>query len=247
MITAGFISPIPSLLLPGISDSEIRKNLLDTSFILEDFSEFIYKSKIDVLVCFCAAPISKITCNLNQEYFSNFEDFGEFQTKFLAISDMILSEKIISEIDADSISENFLDYRISIPLNFLMSKSRQPKIVPIYIPITNKQKELFILGKKIRNILLNYEKNVGVCCFGDISFSSSSEKKQEKDKEIINLIENKSIYKILNLKKREIKNNNLIPPFCIFSGIFDKINYKIDKSSYESYLGMGYFSCLYKI
>jgi len=246
MITAGFISPIPSLLLPGISDSEIRKNLLDTTIILEDFSDIIYELKIDVLICFCVAPVSKITCNLNQEYYSTFEDFGEFQTKFSALSDIVLSEKIRSEIDADFITEDFLDYRISIPLNFLISKSKQIKIIPIYIPKNFKLKELFILGKKIRNLLLNYKKNIGICCFGDISFSVSSEK-QEKDKEIINLIENKSIYKILNLKKREIKNNNLIPPFCIFSGIFDKINYKIDKSSYESYLGMGYFACNYKI
>ena len=69
MITAGFISPIPSLLLPGISDSEIRKNLLDTYSSLEYFSNFINESKIDTLVCFCLSSVSKITCNLNQEYY----------------------------------------------------------------------------------------------------------------------------------------------------------------------------------
>jgi aromatic ring-opening dioxygenase catalytic subunit (LigB family) len=245
MITAGFISPIPSLLLPGISDSEIRKNLLDTYSELEHFSNFINESKIDVLVCFCVSSVSKITCNLNQEYYSTFEDFGEFQTKFSVLSDMILSEKIASEIDADFVTDDFLNYRISIPLNFLMSKTKRFKIVPIYIPKTKKLKELFILGKKIRNLIVNYNKNVGVCCFGDISFSSL--KREEKDKEIINLIENKSIYKIINLKKKDFKNSEFIAPFCIFSGVFDKINYKIDESSYENYLGMSYFTCNYKI
>ncbi|MCF7795851.1 hypothetical protein K9M42_02055 [Patescibacteria group bacterium] len=248
MITNGFISPIPSLLLPGITDSEIKKNLLDTTSILENFSDIIYESKIDVLICFCVASVSKVTCNLNQEYYSTFEDFGEFQTKFSVSSDMILSKKIASLIDADFITEDFLDYKMSIPLNFLLSKSKKTKIIPIYIPINFKLKELFILGKKIKNLLLNYEKNIGICCFGDISFSKLNKiKKQEKDKELINLIENKSIYKILNFKKKEIKNSNLIPPFCIFSGVFDKINYKIDESSYENYLGIGYFACNYKI
>ncbi len=244
MVTAGFITPITSLLLPGISDSEIRKNLLDTYSSLEFFSNFIYESKIDVLVCFCLSSFSKITCNLNQEYYSSFEDFGEFQTKFFALSDIILSEKIAFEINADYITEDFLDYRISIPLNFLMSKSKRCKIIPIYIPKNSKLKELFILGKKIRDLLVNYNKNIGICSFGNISFSSFSEK---KDKELINLIENKSIYKIINFKKGDLKGGDFIPPFCIFSGVFDKINYRIDKSSYENYSGMSYFSCNYKI
>ncbi|NCC70853.1 hypothetical protein EOM09_04680, partial [bacterium] len=161
MITAGFISPIPSLLLPGISDSEIRKNLLDTYSSLEFFSNFIYEFKIDTLVCFCLSSVSKITCNLNEEYYSTFEDFGEFQTKFFALSDVILSEKIASCVSADYITEDFLDYRISIPLNFLMNKTKRCRIVPIYIPKNYKLKELFILGKKIRDLLVNYNKNVG--------------------------------------------------------------------------------------
>lgn len=247
MITAGFISPIPSLLLPGITDSEIKKNLVDTYSSLEHFSNFIYEKKIDTLVCFCISSVSKITCNLNQEYYSTFEDFGEFQTKFYALSDIILSEKIASSIYSDYITEDFIDYRISVPLNFLMSKTKRCRIVPIYIPKKSKLKEVFILGKKIRDLLVNYNKNIGICCFGDISFPSFSGKNIDKDKEIINLIENKSIYKIINLKKKDFKNNDFIAPFCIFSGVFDKINYKIDESSYENYLGMGYFACNYKI
>ena len=248
MISSGFICPTPTILLPGILDNEIESNFSDTISSLSFLNEVVLNTKPDIIFCFCVSDVSKITCNLNIEYLVSFEDFGEFQTKFSVLGDVFLSKYISKELNFDIITKDCLDYKISVPLSFILKNISNKKIIPIYIPYNYDLKELFLLGKKLKKIFLGISDNLSVACFGDISYFDKKNIKQvERDKELITLIENKSIYKILNVKKKFVKNSNLVTSFCLMSGIFDKINYRVDSLSYDNYLDIGYYTCNYEL
>ena len=147
------------------------------------------------------------------------------------------------------ISQEKIDYKVSIPLYYLTSEKDNYKILPIYDSGLSYESH-FNFGKSLRSAIFQSSKKIAIIASGELSnvFDKNSvtikQKAKNFDKKIIQYLENKKISHILDLDQEpneEVYNCDL-KSLLILLGIIDDLNYQSKVLSYEASFNIGFLS-----
>ena len=248
------IVPHPPILIPNIGKENIDK-IEKTKQAMEKLEQDLYAAKPDIMVII--SPHGEIngsafTINLNNKYEVNFEEFGDFATRFEVKGDIILmsidKEKISARSAINIISESKLDHGCGIPLYYLARHLPDMAIIPMSFSLLDNQAHLEF-GKGIKELIMNTEKRVAVIASGDMShcltnnaplpFNSTG---KEFDEKLIKLLENGDAQSIVNMDRQLVENASEcgLRSVLILLGVLNQIYFKTEVLSYEAPFGVGY-------
>lgn len=261
MITNAYICPHTPLLIPGIGKENI--NLLQTTKeSVEYIAAQIAQDKPDIILTLTShGPNLKnaLVLNVDLEYKINFEAFGDFSESKVVESDLDLIGAIQSDFeDLQTIKSTtipILDHGSGVPLNYIINKYANFKLVPLY---TSQLSLLghYEIGQVLKKQINKTNKKVTIIASGELSHrlsknSPSGYLPQAKkfDQKIIQALQNKDIGKLLNIKEETIKNVHEcgLKPIATLLGIFHNYNYAPQEISYEKPLGVGHLAFEFKV
>lgn len=261
MITFAAITPHPPLLIPEIGKEHADK-LKVTKAAMEDLEKKLDKTVLDTLIIISShnrMHHDAFSILLNDNYVVNFKEFGDFETKLNFLPDLELTEKIRhaainNNIPLTLTNEDELDYAFGVPLYYL-AKNKKIKIIPFLHTFTD-MKEQFEMGRLIKAVAMQSNKNVGIIASGHLSHKSTeaspagfSKKGAEFNAKLRELLETKNTAGILSMDKKFIAaaDESILPALSVLMGAMDKINYKPQTFSFEAPLGIGYLVFNFKM
>lgn len=252
------ITPHPPLGIPSIG----KENAVHLKKTLEAFQKIeqdLYASKPDTVIII--SPHGKtlqdsVNINLYPEYEGTFEEFGDFSTKLAFKSDSSSIQEIRTEYEVHEkklivlTSNPKIDYGISIPLYFLMQHMKHVPIIPI-TPCGMDLKTHHKVGRHLKRVLSKTDKRFAIIASGEFSHRLTkdapggfSERAEEFDKSIINLIKKHDTRSILHFDTNlsEEASECCLKVISIALGLMMGIKYSVKILSYEFPYGVGYFS-----
>ncbi len=261
MISFAAITPHPPLLVPGIGKEHIGR-LKITKAAMEDLEKKLDKAGVDTLIIISSHSRmhhDTFSILLNDSYVVSFKEFGDFETKLNFLPDLELTEKIRhaainNNIPLTLTHENELDYAFGVPLYYL-AKNKKIKIIPFLHTFAD-AKEQFEMGRLIKAVAMQSNKNVGLIASGHLSHKSTeaspagfSKKGGEFNAKLRELLETKNTAGILSMDKKFITaaDESILPALSVLMGAMDKINYKPQTFSFEAPLGIGYLVFNFKL
>jgi len=129
------ITPHSPILLPSIGKENLKR-LESTQKAYKKLAEDLKKSSAETIVIISPHGIvqsTSFTMNLNPQFSCNFEEFGDFSTKFSWLGDVGLAYKIREKLETKAplqlVSEESLDYGSSVPLYLLSENLSAIKII----------------------------------------------------------------------------------------------------------------------
>jgi aromatic ring-opening dioxygenase LigB subunit len=258
------ISPFSPALVPEINKKDhllIKKTIIG----LEKLSEELARSNPETIIFVSPrGPMryDKFTINTERKLCGSFGSFGlKNQEDHSYSNDFNLAKKIFKKLRSqdfpvETVHEDEIDYGTLVPLHFFNKKLKnKPKI--IILTFTSLSWDLhFQLGKFLKEILKDEEKNIAFIASGDLSQRLSDNSPEEYspyglkfDQTLIKLLKTASTEKILKLN----------PDFCreageiglrsiiIALGLINQGRYSFFQISYEAPLGGGYLVGRWKI
>lgn len=254
MITFAAFTPHSPLLLDTIGKDN-TKALEQTRKAMHTLSEELYASKPDVLLTISAhrgAHQSAFSLNMHDEYFVEFQEFGDHSTHGEFKPDIELMTQIQRRMRTESIgftldSDASLDYGVGVPLVLLSERSKTKTIVPItYSFLSPKIHVQF--GRILKDICSSSSKRIAIIASGDLSHTLSSDAPagfhpsgEYVDQIFIQSIQQMSLSQLLSIDEKELKSSNecAYRPLLILFGILEKLQVRSEVLSYEHPFGVG--------
>lgn len=256
LVFAG-ISPHPPILIPNIGKDALKK-IEKTKRALEKMEEELYITKPDVIIII--SPHGELladnfTVNGLPEFISDFEQFGDFETKKKWFGTPELASILKSKTDKNNlpveiIDQQKLDHGTTVPLYYLTNHLKNTRILPMGYSDLGR-KEHFEFGQIIKEITNHSLKRIAIIASGDLSHGLTSDAPagfssvgEEFDNKIIELLENKNTVGYLNLendfveKAAECGYRSIL----ILLGALKNTNCKFRNLSYEGPFGVGYLT-----
>lgn len=246
--------PHSPLLIPAIG-KENQALLKKTSDSYAELEADLYAAQPDIIVII--TPHGNIqpdlfTISLNPEYKADYEEFGDFATRFKANGEIGLAYKIRERLETSAPvrmdSESKLDHGSSIPLYLLTSHLQQFKILPIYHSGLNLEAH-FKFGKLLKRDFLVDQQRIAIIASGDLSHKLAknspagySPKAKKFDQRILDIILKRSANELLKITpKAAIEAEECgLKSIAMLMGILDGIKYETKLLSYEAPFGVGY-------
>lgn len=250
------IAPHPLIMIPSIGKDNI--NQIDKTInAFHALEENLYLKKIDTIIIISPHGLiqtNTFTLNLNPEFNINFEEFGDFSTKFTLSGDVGLAHQIKEDLEAttpiQAISKSNLDYGCGVPLYALTNNLKNIQIIPMYYSGLDLDAH-YEFGKILKKTLLKSKKRIAVIASGDLSHritkdspAGYSSKGAKFDKKLINYLTKKNSQDILKMRHDFIQKSGEcgLKSIVILLGILDGINYTPNILSYEFPFGVGYLT-----
>lgn len=262
MLTFAAITPHPPILIPNIG-RENTKRIKKTAEAMEKLEKILFDSKPDTIIIISphgALLPDAFSINLNPEYASNLEEFGDFATKVKFKTNTALAFRIKELMEDRNIplsltSNEFLDHGAVIPLYFLTKRLPGVSILPIGYSLLD-FKTNFNFGDILKEIVLNERKRIAVIASGDLSHhltkdapAGYSPRGKEFDDKLVELITNKNTAGILKLDPDLVEKAGEcgLRSILILLGLLERINYTPEILSYEGPFGVGYLVANFKL
>lgn len=256
------LTPHPPILLESIGKENTEK-LEKTKKAFDKLAESLYLSKPDLIIVLTAHGLSienTFVMNMGKEkdgilsYEANFEEFGDFNTKFSWETDLFMSFKIKSfletKIPLQLLNQDDLDHGSSIPLHFLSQSLKDIKILSI--TTSNFDTETHQnFGRYLKEIISNEEKRVAIIASGDLShLFEKDEKIAEKfDEAIRKSLNPQKMDRIINMDPDILENAGecAYKQLVTLLAIIEDYNWKFEELSYEHPFGIGYLTGEFKL
>lgn len=248
------IAPHSPLLIPPIGKKNLER-LKATVAAFKRLEEDLYASKAETL--FVISPHGPIqpnsfTMNLSPEFQADFEEFGDFATKFSRNGDIGLAYKIREKLEANTplqlISEKRLDHGSAIPLFLLTEHLPQIKIIPVYYAGLDLEAH-FNFGQLLRGEMLKHKERIGIVASGDLSHGLTkdspagySAKGKKFDQKVIEYLQKGKIGDLLALDHDFIAEASEcgLKSIVTLMGILNNLKHEPQMLSYEFPFGVGY-------
>lgn len=262
MLTFAAITPHPPILIPNIG-RENTKRIKKTAEAMEELEKKLFDSKPDTIIIISPHGVllpDAFSINLNPEYVSNLEEFGDFATKVKFKTNTALAFRIKELMEDKNIpltltSDGFLDHGAVVPLYFLAKRLPKVSILPMAYSLLD-FKTNFNFGDILKEIILNEDKRIAVIASGDLSHcltkdapAGYSPRGKEFDDKLTELIANKNTAGILKLDPDLVEKAGEcgLRSILILLGLLERINYTPEILSYEGPFGIGYLVANFKL
>jgi aromatic ring-opening dioxygenase LigB subunit len=257
------IVPHPPILMESIG-KEHREQLKSTIESLQEINRNLIKYKVDTIIIISShgAQIpNSFTLNLgkleNNEmtYWADLEEFGDFKTEFEWKPDIHLSYQIKSYLETKMplqlINQDKLDHGSTVPLSFL-TKDLDDCQVLCLSPSNLSADDHWQLGRHLREILSNENKNIAIFASGDLSHRVEEKLNPEQlnfDAQLLRYLEQGNGTEIAKWDLEFVKQNSacVFHPLMIMLGLLEDYHWKFIKLSYEAPFGVGYLSGYFKL
>lgn len=261
------LTPHSPLFIPNIGKENLKK-LSESKKAFNTLAKSLTLSEVDSIIVISphGAQIDKAfslnmgTVENNENiYWANFEEFGDFETKYRWEPDIYLSYKIKGFLETRAplqltSSEN-LNHGSSVPLALLTENLKDIKIIVIHTSNLDNEEHIR-LGEFLKEIIMTQEKKIAVIASGDLSHrldeNSPLEAKTagpEFDQFIREKL-NKNDYDALvnmDLKLIEDAGECAYKPLLVMLGLLKDYNWNFEELSYENPFGVGYLSGEFKL
>jgi len=255
MLVFSAIVPHPPLLIPNIGKDEIKK-VEKTKQAMFQLEQDLYLSKPDTILIISphgSLFTDAFSINANTNFISDFEQFGDLNTKVEWGGSDYLAAKIKQEINEKKIplqliSQEKIDHGSTIPLYYLTQHLPNIKILPIgYSDLDAKTHLKF--GEVLKEVIMQTDKRVAVIASGDLSHGLTTDAPagfskvgKEFDEKIIELLETRNTLGIANLEEKFVEEAAECGyrSILILLGILKNMDYTFKNYSYEAPFGVGY-------
>lgn len=260
-IAAAAAVPHPPLLIPTIGKENALK-VKNTASALEKLALILVDKKIDTVLIISPhgfVQMDAFTMNLSPEYISNFEDFGDFETKLKWRSDIELIHKTKESLESSQAlqlaSSSELDYASAVPLYFLTKDLPQVRIIPLYYSGLSLH-DHFEFAKDFKKIISKSNKQVAIIASGDLSHritkdapAGYSPKGKKFDKKLIKLLSESRTDEILNLNPELVEEAGEcgLRSIVLMLGMLEGTKNTPKLLSYEAPFGVGYMVMNFEI
>jgi len=252
-ISLAAIVPYSPLLLNSVNKNSAGQ-LADTLKAYEKLKQDLTEKQIDTVVLLSPVGIIQdkaFTLNVLPEFTCQFEDFGDFVTKFTVAGDVQLAQLIKTKLDNNPMiqltSANPLDYGSSVPMSFFKQVLPKIKVLPLYAPHSNLE-ELFAFGKKIKKELELSSEKIAIVASVNLSQRLSkdspagySRQARAWDKKIIKALaglDNKTILEQSDEVRTDVAELGL-NQIALLLGILDEFKKGSHQLAYEAPWGVG--------
>ena len=248
------IVPHPPILIPSIGKENLTR-LKDTARAYQKLEEKLIDSGVDTIVIISPhgpTQSNSFVMNLNPEFEGNFEEFGDFATKFELAGDIGLAYKIRERMETRAplqlISEKKLDHGAAVPLYLLTQKIPKVKIIPLYYSGLSREAH-FKFGQLLKREFIYNKEQIAIIASGDLSHrltkdapAGYSPKGKKFDKKIIEYLSKNKVGDILKMDKHLIMEAGEcgLKSILILLGALDQIRHVPQLLSYEAPFGVGY-------
>jgi len=255
MINFACFVPHSPILIPEVGKENLEK-LKSTVDAYKHLEHDLYSSKPDIIIII--SPHSNIlggssfTINQHPKLDVNFKEFGDLVTKLEFKNEIGFGYKIKESCEdyfpITLIAKQELDYGSGVPLLYLTEHLPNIRIVSIGYSDLSYQDHIKF-GELIRKQINLSDKRIAVIASGDLSHklhkdspAGYSERAQEFDQELIKLVNDRQIEKLINLDPKLIAEAGEcgFRSLLILLGIIKEINYQPVKLSYQAPFGIGY-------
>lgn len=255
------ITPHSPILLPNVGKENLKR-LEDTQKAYKKLGKELEKSKAEAIVIISPHGIvqsTSFTMNLNPQFSCNFEEFGDFSTKFFWAGDVGLAYKIREKLETKAplqlVSEENLDYGSAVPLCLLAKDLPNIKLIPIYFSGLDHQAH-FEFGKLLGHELVYNKEPIAIIASGDLSHRLSkdapggySPKGKKFDKKLIEALKKNKPEDIINMDNKIIHEAGDcgLKSILMLLGVMDGIKHEPQLFSYEAPFGVGYMVMNFKL
>lgn len=255
------IVPHPPILIPTIDEDNIR-HLKQTSDAYKKLEHDLYAAQAETIIIISPHGPLQNDCfvmNLNPEYTCDFEDFGDFSTKFNIAGDIGLSYKIRERLEIKAplqlISESKLDHGSAVPLYLLTRHLPKVKVIPLHysgLDLTSH----YNFGQLLKRELLYNKNRIAIIASGDLSHritknspAGYSAKGKKFDSKLIEYLVESNIKKIIEMNHEFIAEAAEcgLKSIVILLGILEGIKFEPQLLSYEAPFGVGYLVMNFKL
>ncbi len=251
------IVPHPLILIPNIGKGNINRLEQTINIYKKIEKKFIEEGIETIIIISSHGPQTEdiFTINMSKQFEINFEDIGDFSTKFKVSSDIELSQNIrnhlINNENVQLTNQTVLDHGASVPIYYLcQGELKNTEIIPIYTCSLN-IKEHFKIGQQIKEIINKSKKKIAVIASGDLShcvnensLAGYSPRGTKFDQRLISYLQEKEAKKILQFDEEIIKEAKPcgLKAITTLIGIIDDSKYEIESQYYEAPFGVGHFT-----
>lgn len=254
MIVFAAFTPHSPLLIEAIGKENTRA-LSETREAMMHLSEELYASRPDVILMIAThrgAHKEAFAMNLHDEYFIDFQEFGDHSSYGDFEPDLELATQIQRQFRNDDLpftldSDANLDYGVGVPLSFFATLPVKRTIVPItYSFLPPKAHVQF--GRLLREVCSASSKRIAIVASGDLSHTLSSDAPagyhpagEEVDLLFKQSIEHNSLAQLLAADQQLLEQSHecAYKPLLILFGILEKIPVRPEILSYEHPFGVG--------
>ncbi|MDD5251255.1 MAG: AmmeMemoRadiSam system protein B [Patescibacteria group bacterium] len=254
LVFAGIAAHTP-LLLPTISKENLAL-VEKTRQAMQQMAASLEAAKPETIIVISphgpALP-DAVVINVNQEYASNFEEFGDLMTKMKWRADIMLADRVREDFKLKHLplaldSADRLDYGTAVPLFYLTPNLPQTKIIPM-VPAQLDMRAHFNIGRELKDEIMSATTRVAVIASADLSHCVGEQSPEglnprgvALDEKVISLIEANNPVGILDVDEpwaTEAKACGL-KGLGILAGLMDDVHFETRILSYEKPVGVGY-------
>lgn len=248
------IVPHPPLLIPSIGKDNL-KLLYSTQAAYRNLAKKLKGHQPETIIVISPhghIQTSAFTMNQSPNFIASFEEFGDLSTKQVYQGDIGLTHKIKENLETTErlqlISEEKIDYGISIPLFYLTVGLPEVKIIPLYYSGLDNLAH-FKFGKAVGQEIIYDKRKIAVIVSGDLSHcltksapAKFSPQGKKFDQKVIEILHQKKTQDLVNLDEKltTAAQQCGLKAIIILLGILDGQHYKTKQLSYEYPFGVGY-------
>lgn len=255
------IVPHPPIIIPNVGKENLNK-LEKTIKSFEKIRKELIKNNIDTV--FIISPHGSVqsksfTINLSPEFFCDFKNFGDLETRNTWTGNIGLAHRIREQLETKAplqmTTEHELDHGTAIPLLLLTKELKNIKIIPLFYSGLNNDAH-FKFGQLLSRELIFNKDRVAVIASGDLSHritkdapAGYSPKGKKFDKKLIELLEKEKTEEIIKMDHNLINEAGEcgLKSIIILLGILDGIKHTPKMLSYEHPFGVGYLTMIFEM
>lgn len=250
------ITPHPPVILPGMP-SDARAQVQSTEQAFTALAEELYIARPTTIIVISPHTsyfAESFSINAHTDFLSNFEDFGDVQTKQTWIGDPDLAAMIAHnrnhKLPMQLVSEQRLDHGAGIPIFFLTKQLPHIKILPIGFSQLN-PKDHFDFGECIKESVAHSGKRVAIIASGDLSHTLTSDSPagfnplgKKFDQSIQELLKTKNTVGMTALDPNMVRAAEECGyrSILILLGALKNVDFSFKALAYEAPFGVGYLT-----
>jgi len=256
LVFAGVV-PHPTILIPTIGKDNFLK-LDATRVALEKLEQELYLAKPQRIIII--TPHEGIfedafSVNATTELHSQFETFGDMNTKYTWTGAPTLAAKIQHKTNEVGmpvrlVSNEYIGHGTSIPLVYLTPHLKEIKILPIGYSNLDAMAHV-AFGHTLKEVVMESDQRIAVIASGDLSHALTKKSPggfhkdgSWFDAEIQARLKNNDTRGIATLDKERVKNADecLYRSLLILCGLLGNMHCTFEQYAYEAPFGVGYLT-----
>lgn len=211
----------------------------------------LVKNEVESLIIITPSENEQISINLNTEYTTDFEKFGDFSIKEIFYPDHETFNEIrfAQEITSKPFLYNKSDveYPVSVPAIMLSKNLKNLQLIPIECSQESISKH-YDFGKQISKVIQDSSKKIAVLVSGNLSiYDKKTSGIIDHDKKIINILGKGNIGELLRENTQNTAFPRTVKPIAMLEGILFEKNKKFLFLAYEHPFNVGFLSAKYSL